>query len=126
MLLLCLTLLAAQSPEMQKNDLVSAASKPTLSQTSAATAEKKPAIVNESLNNGQFIRLSDGTLWEIHPGDRSITQSWISAVAINVVPSNDPNYPFRLTNSLTGSSVLARHATSLPKTEPKVKPPIKK
>jgi hypothetical protein len=119
MLMLCLALIAAQSIDLQNTRLVSSARKPAISQVKT---EKALPVVQESINNGQFIRLSDGTLWEIHPGDRKITQSWITPSEIKVVPSNEPTYPFLLTNSITGSSVLARHAASLPQMAPKTTP----
>ncbi len=77
--------------------------------------QQKPAgqgTIQENLKNGRYIRLSDGTLWSIHPQDTPITQSWITPVEILVTQSGDPAYPYKLTNSLTGSSVRAQKATS--------------
>ena len=71
-------------------------------------------ILQETLNNGRFIRLSDNSLWEIQLKDTAITQSWITPVEIFVTQSGNADYPFKLTNSLTGSSVLARRASSAP------------
>lgn len=65
-------------------------------------------IIEQNLNNGRNIQLSDGSLWEINPSDTPITQSWITPVEIAVSDSHDPTYPYILTNSLTGSSVKAR------------------
>lgn len=81
--------------------------------------EKQP-ILSENLHNGTYIRLSDNSLWAIRPQDTPITQSWITAVEILVSDSGDPAYPYKLTNSLTGSSVLAKKASALP---PQPKPP---
>jgi len=69
-------------------------------------------IIQENLKNGRYIRLSDGTLWSIHPQDTAVTQSWITPVEIIVSQSGDSAYPYKLTNSLTGSSVRAQKATS--------------
>ena len=81
----------------------------------AAPAPKTPKpTLSENLNSGSYIRLSDDSLWNIRPEDTPITQGWISAVEIVITPSGDPKYPFKLTNSLTGSSVLARKATQVP------------
>jgi len=70
-------------------------------------------VLQENLKNGRYIRLSDGTLWNIRPQDTSITQSWITPAEIIVSQSGDPNYPYKLTNSLTGSSVRAQKAQSV-------------
>ncbi len=75
----------------------------------AAPNVKRP-ILSETLQNGKFIRLSDNSLWSIAPQDTVLTQSWITPVEIIVTKTNDPEYPYKLTNSLTGSSVRAKPA----------------
>ncbi len=82
----------------------------------AKAETKSNPILQENLNNGHLIRLSDNSLWEINPKDTPITQSWITPVEIIATPSQDPNYPYQLTNSLTKSTVLARRVenSSLP------------
>lgn len=75
---------------------------------------KKNPSLSENLNGGHYIRLTDNSLWEINPPDVPITQGWITPVEITVGPSGDINYPFILTNTLTGSSVTARKAQALP------------
>jgi hypothetical protein len=127
MLMLILTLLAAQPSGPQKTRPPSVADRPIPAESTAA----KPAtgshpIIEASLQNGRYIRLSDDSLWEINPSDRPITQSWITPVEIVAAPSNDANYPFRLTNTLTGSSVLARRATAVPKAAPQTTLPTPK
>jgi len=73
----------------------------------------KHAILQENLRNGQFIRLSDHTLWNISPEDTPISQGWITPAEIIVSQSGAPEYPYRLTHSLTGSSLKARKAENL-------------
>lgn len=72
--------------------------------------EEMHAQLQENLSNGRSIRLSNGTLWNIHPGDTLISQGWITPVDIIVTQSGDPDYPYKLTNSVTGSSVRAKKA----------------
>lgn len=67
-------------------------------------------VIEAVLKRGRFIRLSDETLWEIDPQDTLITQSWITPSEINVAENTDDDYPYSLTNSLTGSKVRARKA----------------
>lgn len=69
-------------------------------------------VLQETIGNGRYVRLSDDSLWEIHPSDRAITQSWITPAEILVTSSEDSDYPFKLTNSLTKSSVLAKRASN--------------
>jgi hypothetical protein len=71
-------------------------------------AKEPKSMLQENLNSGSSIRLEDGTLWVINPADTPITQGWITPVDILVTPTDDPEYPYKLTNSLTGSSVKAK------------------
>jgi hypothetical protein len=81
-------------------------------------AQKPPILakpmITENFYSGKYIRLSDGSLWNIRPQDTPITQGWITSVEIIIEPSQDPDYPNKLTNTLTGSSVLAKKVTELP------------
>jgi hypothetical protein len=67
-------------------------------------------LLQENLKNGQYIRLSNGSLWAIHPKDVPITQGWITPVQIVVTSTGDAEYSYKLTNSLTGSAVRAKKA----------------
>lgn len=81
---------------------------------SAKSKEPKVPQVSEVLANGQYVKLSDGTLWKIHPSDTPITQGWITPVEIIVQQNGTAPYPYTLTNSLTGSVVRAQSAQALP------------
>jgi hypothetical protein len=83
----------------------------------------KPASLQDNLQGGHYIRLTDGTLWEIRPTDTPISAGWITQVEIKMGQSGDPSYPVSLTNSLTGSTVWARKATSVPPAKPIPKQP---
>jgi hypothetical protein len=115
MLMLVFSLLAMQMPHHSHTDAVPSPCKPN--ERSSCTAHRQTAtekvkpVLQESIHNGRYLRLSDESLWEIHPKDTPITQSWITPVEIIASPSEDPDYPFKLTNSLTGTSVLARPAS---------------
>jgi hypothetical protein len=74
----------------------------------------KKAYIEENLHSGQYIHLSDHTYWNIRLTDTPISQGWITPVEILVSQSNDPDYPYKLTNSVTGSSVLARKVDKVP------------
>lgn len=77
-------------------------------------ANHAPAVLSENLQNGRYIRLSDRTTWEINPNDTALTQGWITPAEIIISQSGDSNYPYKLTNSLTGSSVKARKVSRVP------------
>jgi hypothetical protein len=70
--------------------------------------------LSENLMNSQYLRLSDDTLWNIRPEDVPIAQGWITPAEIVVTTSGNPFFSYKLTNQLSGSSVLARKADKLP------------
>ena len=70
--------------------------------------------LSENLMKSQYLRLSDGTLWNVRPEDVPIAQSWITPVQIVVSQSSNPFFPYKLTNQVSGTSILARKADKLP------------
>lgn len=93
--------------------------------TEEAAAEQpisgKNPTLSENLMNSQYLRLSDNTLWSVRPQDVPIAQGWITPVEILVTQSTNPFFPTKLTNKLTGSSILVRKVDKLP---PASSPPI--
>lgn len=89
---------------------------PAFKQVATNVSKSRP-IVSEVLQSGHYLRLSDGSLWNIRSQDTPLSHSWITAVEIIITPSGDPEYPFKLTNSLTGSSVLAKKVEKIPPTK---------
>jgi hypothetical protein len=71
--------------------------------------------VSEVLGNGAYVKLSDNTLWLIHPNDRALTQSWITPANIEVTRSQDTQYPFSLKNTQTKSKVRATLVREIPR-----------
>jgi hypothetical protein len=70
--------------------------------------------LSENLMKSQYLRLSDGTLWNVRPEDVPIAQAWITPVEIVVSQSSNPFFPYKLTNQVSGTSILARKADKLP------------
>ncbi len=76
----------------------------------AQNSKKTSPLLVEVLKRGRFLRLSDDSLWEIDPKDTPITQSWITPNEIKISKKSNGEYPYTLTNSLTGSTVKAKEA----------------
>lgn len=92
---------------------------------SAKTVKEAPAqksLLEENLQDGRYIRLKDGTTWEIRPEDTPITQAWITPVDIAVSSNDDPVYSYTLTNTLTKSSVRAQKVSAVPRPLPTTPP----
>ncbi len=80
----------------------------------ATTGAKNQATLEDNINNGRYLRLSDSTSWEIKSEDTPITQGWITPVDIYVSQSGNADYPYILTNSLTESKVRAKKISAIP------------
>lgn len=65
--------------------------------------------VSEVLSGGQKIRLSDGSLWKIHPKDVDKTGGWLGPADIKISKgSGNPDYPYLITNLWTETTVIAQ------------------
>jgi len=93
------------------------------SYTKTPNKKTNPSL-SENLYSGSYLKLTDNSIWNVRPQDTPISQSWISEVEIIIAPSNDPDYPFKLTNNVSKSSILAKRVDALPMTPSKsAKPP---
>lgn len=72
--------------------------------------ETKEVAIFLSINidGGKKLQLSDGSMWEVAPSDVAQSSSWVTPFPMQIVPSNDSNYPFLLVNKISGLSVKAR------------------
>ena len=74
------------------------------------------ARVDSATDGGRFVRLADGTRWEVHPQDRPGADAWQGGefveVRTNPVPSGDPirGYNMVLVNAEARRAVVARFA----------------
>ncbi len=52
--------------------------------------------VREKIENGAFIKLEDGSLWQISPIDKINTMLWLPTDNVVVIESGNPQYPYKL------------------------------
>jgi len=64
--------------------------------------------LQQNMNNGSQLELSDGSIYEIAPSEQAKTLYWLSPVGMEISASNDPMYPYLVKNTLTGVSVRAK------------------
>jgi hypothetical protein len=77
--------------------------------TVKTAAAKQPDIyLSENIRGGAQLRFSDGSTYEVSPQDRNRTEFWITPFLVKIEPSGDPNYPYKITNTLSGVSVSAK------------------
>ncbi len=85
-----------------------------------------PLSLSINIDNGKKLLLSDNSVWEIAPDDLKTSAIWITPFPVKITPSNNPNYPFIITNTNSGMSVKARKAPPENQTgpsQPKTPPP---
>ena len=64
--------------------------------------------INKVEGDGKYVHLEDGSVWEISPLDRIDTMLWLPVTDITVAEGDDPNYPYRLTNTDDNEAVDAK------------------
>jgi hypothetical protein len=74
----------------------------------ATPVAKQPIYLQQNIQSGAQLMFSDGSIYEIAPTDRSKATFWLTPIAVTIEPSGDPNYPSKITNSLTNISVNAK------------------
>ena len=96
--------------DMQKKELESWINDKFTLKTTMASSQ--PVYLEQNMQGGAQLMFSDGSIYEIAPTDRSKTVFWLTPIAIKIEASGDPDYPSKITNSLTGVSVNAKMTRS--------------
>ncbi len=66
---------------------------------------ERQLMLSLNIENGAKLELTDGSLYEIDPDDRIYSALWITPFKISLSESDDAEYPVRITNLQTGTSV---------------------
>lgn len=74
----------------------------------ATTSAAQSIYLQQNIQGGTQLMFSDGSLYEIAPTDRAKATFWLTPIAVTIEPSGDPNYPSKITNTLTNVSVNAK------------------
>jgi hypothetical protein len=64
--------------------------------------------IDSILDDGNLIKLEDGSLWEVSPSDAGESGVWTESSEITVIAGGDPGYPYRLVNTDDNEVVRAR------------------
>jgi len=80
----------------------------------STTSYKQLPSISGVSSDGNFIKLEDGTNWQIYPEDKPISSGWLTPAPIKVEYQGEGDYPYNLTNTVTESTVRARKITHIP------------
>jgi hypothetical protein len=72
------------------------------------TTPSQPVYLEQNIQGGAQLMFSDGSVYEIAPTDRSKVAFWLTPIVVSFDASGDPQYPARITNTLTNVSVSAK------------------
>jgi len=64
--------------------------------------------IEEVSSSGRFIKLEDGSLWEISDLDQVDTNLWLAVSNIIVLENDHPLYPYKLVNTSDGETAEAK------------------
>ena len=64
--------------------------------------------VSKIMERGKYIKLEDGSLWEVSSIDRIDSSLWLITESITVVDNSNALYPYRLINTDSGDAVEAK------------------
>lgn len=79
------------------------------------SAEQNRALaISLNINGGTKLLLSDHSLYAISPDDVALASAWLSPSLVDIVSSGDAQYPDRIINKDTGTSVKAKKISASP------------
>ena len=55
--------------------------------------------IDDVMDDGNLIKLEDGSLWKVSPTDVVDSALWLPVTDITVIDSDDPEYPYKLVNT---------------------------
>lgn len=67
--------------------------------------KNKQLYLSLNIEKGSKLQLSDGSTYLISPADRIYSEYWITPFPVKVSKSKDPDFPSKITNINTGTSV---------------------
>jgi len=67
-----------------------------------------------NIKDGEYLQLSDGSVWQIAPCCQKIASSWLTAEKVQISRSDSPKFPYYIINQKTGERVMAHHLSRLP------------
>lgn len=89
--------------------------------------QKEPLYLSLNVSEGEKLKLSDGSAYEVAPEDRFYTKYWVTPLPVMLGKSTRSDYPIQITNMNTGTSIHAKRISTKellqqPKTQ-EIQPP---
>jgi hypothetical protein len=83
---------------------------------------KQPLMLSLNINDGAKLELTDGSVYEIDPDDHIYSSLWLTPFKVALGESGNAEYPVRITNLQTGTSVNGRPVSKEEIEEPSEQP----
>lgn len=79
------------------------------SMSRASDSQKNPLTISEIWQGGKIIVLSDNSKWDVAPDQIDVSGGWLGPAEVEIVKvGSNKNYPYKMTNNWTGSSVMVK------------------
>ena len=76
-----------------------------------AKPKKKLVTISMVIESGNFIELSDNSLWQVADDDTNTAEDWILPSDILLKEAKDKKYPYTLTNTATGQTIKVKKSS---------------
>lgn len=76
--------------------------------TLKSSLAEKTLYLSVNIQNGTQLELSDGSIWEVSPKDRSTSALWITPFPLKIIKGGEGTYPDTLINLTTQEQVRVR------------------
>ena len=73
--------------------------------------KKKLVTISMVLEAGNFIELSDNSIWQVADDDTNTAEDWILPSDILLKEAKDKKYPYTLTNTATGQTIKVKKSS---------------
>jgi hypothetical protein len=73
--------------------------------------DTNPLYLSQNIDNGKTLMLTDDSVWEVKPEDRSVSESWLTPFPLQVLDNTDPDkaqYPKKFVNLNTNAMIKVK------------------
>ena len=72
----------------------------------------KYITMSENIEGGKFLKLSDGSKWEVDPRDLNTSELWLFSFPVKITKKGSGPFPYEIKNLNTGSTIRAQKVVS--------------
>lgn len=82
-----------------------------ITQPAPTSSVQKALTISEVVNEGQFLILSDNSVWQVKPSFWSVSGGWLMPVEVSIESSPDAEFPYLMKNAFTNESIQVQKSS---------------